>query len=73
MSQISITDHALLRYIERVQGVDLDKLRDHIRREIEPAVKMKAKNITIDGFIYHLSGAVLKTVSPGWKHKRTPR
>lgn len=31
---ISITDHALIRYLERVHGVDMDAFRDALRAEV---------------------------------------
>jgi len=33
-----VSDHALLRYCERVMGADLNDIRDRILREIGPAV-----------------------------------
>ena len=33
MSEIFITDHALLRFIERVQGIDVESLREQLRQK----------------------------------------
>lgn len=37
MTDISVTDHALVRYLERVHGVDMDAFRDALRSEISGA------------------------------------
>lgn len=34
---IHISDHALIRYLERVHGVDIDAFRDALRAEVSDA------------------------------------
>ena len=31
--RIEVTDHAVLRYLQRVAGVDIEKLREEIKKE----------------------------------------
>jgi hypothetical protein len=65
---ITVTDHALLRWLERVYGLDLDKVRDEIAEFARPAATMKAVNYAKDGVTIALNydgrGAVVKTVLP---------
>jgi len=35
-----VTDHAVLRYIERVMGVDVDRIRRTISEAVDGAAKM---------------------------------
>ena len=63
---VPVSDHALLRYIERVKGFDLDVMREEIEAIIGPAAKMKARRVSADGFTYVLSqSGRLKTVLEG--------
>jgi hypothetical protein len=66
MKAAIVTDHCLLRYIERVKGVDLDVLRAEIVAIVGPAVKCGATSVSSAGFTYCLAptGAV-KTIVPG--------
>lgn len=47
---IILTDHALLRYIERKYNIDIDKMRDEIMQpNVISAIKCGAKSIETDG------------------------
>mgnify|MGYP001591326081 CR=1 FL=1 len=37
MTNINVTDHALVRYLERVHGVDVETFREALRAEISPS------------------------------------
>jgi phage terminase large subunit GpA-like protein len=52
--RVIVTDHALLRYIERVCGVDLVKLREIIAEEVRVPAKVGATTVTINGYVYCL-------------------
>jgi hypothetical protein len=64
---ITVTDHAILRYLERILEIDLDALREAIRRQAADAASIGAKSITKDGVTLVLepsttAGIVVKTV-----------
>ena len=62
MSKIIVTDHALVRYLERVAGLDLDPYRHHIASLVNEAAAAGAATITIDGYVYTLQGTFVTTV-----------
>lgn len=68
MKSVVISDHALLRYIERVHGVDIDRLRKIVSDLISDAATAGATSYSVDGFTYSISQrgsiAALKTVLP---------
>lgn len=43
---VIITDHAVLRYLERIMELDLDQLREKLARDMAPAAAMGAKSYT---------------------------
>lgn len=50
-----VTDHALVRYLERVYGVDMDGLRRRIEKITEEGRDMGAAAVNCDGVSYTLS------------------
>lgn len=61
-----ITDHALLRYLERVLGIDVEGIRDEVGRKVDRAVEMGACGTTIEGWNYRIeAGRVVTVVSTG--------
>lgn len=65
---VVVTDHALLRYFERVLGIDLDKCRSSLAERAAPAAAMGADRFTHDGVTFRLApnrygpGIVIATV-----------
>jgi hypothetical protein len=58
-----ISDNALMRYLERVKGMDLEQLRREIGRKIDLAQEHPgASGVRVDGFTYKLQDGVVKTV-----------
>jgi len=61
-----VTDHALVRYLERVGGFDIEALRQAIARRVDEAARVGACGVVIDGFIFKLRrdqhGPVVTTV-----------
>lgn len=56
MSRVVVaTDHAVLRYMERVLGFDFEPFRDQIKAVVASAAMTGASRITTDGFVYHLA------------------
>lgn len=52
MKEISIADHALLRYIERVQGISLDPIREEIYKIVTTPAVAGASTFTHQGFTF---------------------
>ncbi len=58
-----ISDHALLRYIERIVGVDMDELRDTILTDqIKAALRLGATGVTVNGIKMIAKDGVIVTV-----------
>ena len=49
-----VTDHAVLRYLERVRGVDVEALRREIGRAVDRAAGMGATGAVIEGYAYKI-------------------
>lgn len=66
-----ITDHAMLRYLEQVEGVDIAAVRAKLAARLDEAVRMGASAVTIDGHQFRFSDVYCTTVVP--RHMRMPR
>ena len=75
---VDISDHALVRYIERVKGESLEKIRDEIRTLLSAH---KDRRIPDSGYhdgitfvLEHLNErpTVVTVLSPGWVKRRRP-
>lgn len=61
---VRVSDHAIVRYLERVQGLDLSDLRREIEEIAAPAARCGATCVVRDGFRYVLTDGVVVTVAP---------
>ncbi|MBN2631570.1 MAG: hypothetical protein JXR75_13650 [Rhodobacteraceae bacterium] len=65
-ARVRITDHALLRYMQRVQGLDIEALRSALERRVSATYLDGACGVTIEGFSFRIGqdgyGAVVTTV-----------
>lgn len=59
-----VTDHAVVRYLERVEGMDIETIRREIGRKVDRAVELGAMGAVVDGFVYRLREGVVTTVAP---------
>ncbi|WP_413874143.1 hypothetical protein [Albidovulum sp.] len=59
---VIVSDHALVRYIERVLGVDVETLRREIGRRVDRGAELGACGVEIDGWLYKLSDGTVTTV-----------
>ena len=63
-----VSDHAVLRYLERVGGFEIDMLRQAIAARVDTAAQAGASGVVIDGFTYLIrtdaQGPVVVTVMP---------
>jgi hypothetical protein len=59
---VRVTDHAVLRWLERVHGIDVEFFRDQIREIAGPAAAVGASGLKHAGFLYVISGGTVITV-----------
>lgn len=57
-----ITDHAVVRYLERVKGIDIDAVRAEITAVVRRGVSYGAQSVILDGMRYRLEGQHVVTV-----------
>lgn len=69
------TDHALVRYMDRVLGLDMEAYRQKMMTpKITDAIKAGCTAIYTDGFTYKLANGTITTVYKGQgNHASTPR
>lgn len=67
-SRVRVSDHAVLRYLERVGGFDVERLRKEIGHRIDAAAMAGASGVVIDGWQFRIKeddhGPVVTTVLP---------
>lgn len=70
MKQEVVTDHAVIRWLERVEGIDMKAIRKKIlNTDVQSALKMKASSYTSEDMIYKFrNGRVITVIARG---KRT--
>lgn len=68
-----VSDHAMLRYLERVVGIDVDLHRRDVERRVARAVELGACGLISDGFRYVISDFRVTTVTPASSDPRFPR
>lgn len=76
MRNITISDHALLRYLERIIGLDMEAYRERLAQEIAGAAAVGAKSYTVQGTTFILAatlngGVCVATVLTEKMHKTT--
>lgn len=59
---VHVTDHAVLRYMERVMGLDIEAVRVAIAAKVAPAVLAGACGLKSDGFNYRFAGGQVVTI-----------
>ena len=69
---VLVSDHAVIRYMERVMGLEVERVRDDIRRKVQRAMDFPdATAINVDGFRYLLEDGTVKTIIKA--HEPDPR
>lgn len=68
MSQpIHVTDHAVLRFLERRHGLDVELVREHLAGKAVNAVRLGAVAVTVDNIKLVIRDATVVTaLQPGW-------
>ena len=59
-----VTDHAVLRYLERVLGLDVERHRRQIGRLAEVGVEHGASGVVVGKHVLKLKGNTVTTVAP---------
>ena len=72
---VRVTDHAVLRYLERAHGLDVDAVRRHLSGKVETGARLGAVGVTIDNvkFVlehHHLEIVVVTALRPRWPARR---
>lgn len=60
----TVTDHAVLRYLERVKGFDVESVRKQIAERCAPYVAGGLTALHADGVKYEFHKGVVVTVAP---------
>lgn len=60
-----VSDHAVLRYLERACGVDVAAVRRTIYQATAPAIECEAAGVTIDGINYRIRHGWVTTLYEG--------
>lgn len=68
-----VSDHAMVRYLERVVGIDVSSHRRDLEARLTQAVDLGASALISDGQRYVLIGEVLITVTPAHRDTRLPK
>ena len=55
---VVVTDHALLRYLERVVGIDVEELRRVITARVDRGAQLGACGVSVDGHTFVLSQGI---------------
>ena len=59
-----VTDHAVLRYLQRVKGIDVDAARLELGHVVDRAIEAGAGATVIDGIRYVLDEITVITCTP---------
>jgi hypothetical protein len=71
MTEIHISDHAIIRYLERAHGLDVDAVRRHLAGRLVTGARLGAIGVTIDNvklvLQHHDQGVTVVTaLFPHW-------
>lgn len=72
-ADVRVSDHAIIRYLERVEGLDMDIIRAEILAIAGPAAAAGAKVLRRDGYTYIIERGAIVTVLPDDKQRLPQR
>ncbi|RJG46461.1 hypothetical protein [Mesorhizobium sp. DCY119] len=69
---IRVTDHAVLRYLERAHGLDVEAVRNHLASRVTNGVRLGAIGVTIENVKLVIkrhadSVSVVTALKAGWR------
>jgi hypothetical protein len=59
-----VTDHAIVRYLERVEGMDVEALRRRIGHTVQDGIELGANGVVSGGYVYRIEGVSVVTIAP---------
>lgn len=59
-----VSDHAVLRYMERAKGIDIESVRTHIALLCRSAVNAGAASLKTEGVEFQFKNRTVITVTP---------
>lgn len=65
-----VTDHTVLRYLERVAGLDVEAIRTRILGDTSKALAAGATGITVNGISYRFEHGHVSTIWIAYHHAR---
>ena len=68
LAEIHVTDHAVLRYLERVKKVDLEAIRAEVRAIVALAPEVGSVSVTKNGMTYIVRNRVVVSAIQGKHH-----
>lgn len=71
---IKVSDHALVRWMERVNQIELQEFRDTIAAVVETAMDAGATSICVGGFTYTINPktrTVITILAPNMRQNRS--
>jgi hypothetical protein len=64
MKRVEVSDHALVRWLERAHDIDMEFYRRQLAEQVQDAAAAGAKAIVIDGLLFCIRDGVLVSVVP---------
>lgn len=61
---VHITDHALLRWLQRAHDIDMDHFRAELAKLAAPYAALKVQHVEVGGVWFVFDGKTLITVTP---------
>jgi hypothetical protein len=58
----SVSDRAVIRYLERVEGMDIESIRRKIGHTVDRGIEQGAIGVVVGGVVYKLVEGVVSTV-----------
>lgn len=73
MSPMSVTDHALLRWLERIHGIDVEGFRAELRAEVTASLAAYGvRRGREEGLFVIDNGTVITVLAPGQRVQHLP-
>lgn len=69
---IEVTDHAIVRWLERVRGIDMDAVRAEIAAHCRTAVEFGAASVLVHNVKFRLNQNIVCTIVRTSTHRPGP-